>query len=123
MTGIGLDITGNGYDFNFNKIEGLDCFRQNIIVTLGTQAGTDIVFPAKGTDLNIFFVGKNYVSQSQAQHLANFAAADAFNFYSQFNDDSFRLTKIQIDASSLFLNSPNLKVNVIISENPENFRN
>lgn len=123
MVGIGLNITGNGYDFNFNKIEGDLSNKQNIVVTLGTQLNTDLVYPNKGTNLNIFFVGKNYVSQNQAQHLANFAALDALNFYKQFNDNNFNLEKIQIDASSLFLNSPNLKVNVIISENPENFRN
>ena len=123
MTGVGLTITGNGYDFNFNRIEGNESFKQNIIVTLGTSAGSDIVYPNKGTKLNIFFIGKNYVSQTHAQHLANFAAVSAFNFYSQFNEDNLRLSKIKIDASSLFLNSPNLKVNVIISENPDNFRN
>lgn len=123
MVGIGLTITGNGYDFNFNKIGLVDSNKQNIVVTLGTQMKTDIVYPGKGTNLNIFFVGKNFISQSQSQHLANFAALDALNFYKQFNDNTFGLEKIQIDASSLFLNSPNLKVNVIISENPENLRN
>lgn len=123
MTGIGLTITGNDYDFNFNKITGDDCHHQNISVVLGTQIGTDIIYPNKGTNLNVFFIGKNYVSATQSQHLANFAAADAYNFYSQFNNANFRLNGIQIDASSLFLNSPNLKVNVIISDNPDTYRN
>jgi len=61
MTGVGLTITGNGYDFNFNRIEGNESFKQNIIVTLGTSVGSDIVYPNKGTKLNIFFIGKNYV--------------------------------------------------------------
>jgi hypothetical protein len=122
MTGVGLDINGNEFDFNFSKIEGNDCHIQNVTVVVGTKKGTDKVFVNKGTDLDVFFIGKNYINNTRAQHLANFAALDAYNFYRQYNSQTFRLMRVNIDASSLFLNSPKLKVNVIISENPENFR-
>lgn len=123
MVGVGLDIKGNGYDFNFSKITGDDCHVQNVSVILGTQLGSDKVFPAKGTNLTLFFIGKNYISGTRTQHLANFASLSAKQFYQQFNSPVFRLEDITVDASSLFLNSPNLKVNVIIAENPGNYRN
>lgn len=122
MNGVGLDISGNGYKFNFSKISGNDCTTQNVIVVLGTDIGTDSVFLNKGTELSIFFIGKNYISVTNSQHLSNFAALDAFNFYKQFNNDKTYITAVEIDASSLFLNSPKLQVDVIIATDPSLYR-
>jgi hypothetical protein len=120
--GIKLNISKDGYDFTLEQLEGKNSTLQNIITTLGTKKETDLVFPDKGTSNSIFNIGKNYISANQQQHLANFAGLDAYYFYKQFDAPDSFLVSIQMDASRLFLDSPILSVDVIISENEELYR-
>jgi hypothetical protein len=120
--GIKLNIQKEGYEFTSESLEGKNSTLQNIIVTLGTKKDTDIVYPDKGTNNSLFDIGKNYISVNQQQHQANFAGLDAYYFYKQFDAPDSFLVSIQMDASKLFLDSPILSVDVIISENEELYR-
>ena len=120
--GIKLDISKDGYDFTFSTVEAKDSTQQNIIAVLGTKKNTDQVFPEKGTGTSIFDIGKNYVSVNESQHLANFAGLDAYTFYKLFDAQNSYLLAIRMDASKLFLESPIVTVDVIISETPGTYR-
>jgi hypothetical protein len=120
--GIKLDISKEDYDFTNDFVENVASTQQNIVAVLGTKKQTDQVFPQKGTGMSIFDIGKNYISVNESQHLANFAGLDVYSFYKLFDTPTSFLVAIQMDASKLFLESPILSVDVIISENTGIYR-
>ncbi len=122
MKGIGINFKDGEFSFSPTIIEGSAAVTQNVVVVLSTTRGTDLVLARKGTDLPIQLIGKNYISPIKAQHLANFAALDALDFCKSFNNQDDFIINIEVDAASLFLDSPNMYVDVIISENKRAYR-
>lgn len=122
MRGLGINFKNGEFSFSEEIVDGINSTTQNVVVVLSTTVGTDTTLTNKGTDLPIQLIGKNYISPIKAQHLANFAALDALDFCKAYNSKEDFIVGIEVDAASLFLDSPNLYVDVIISDKTSVYR-
>lgn len=88
MRGIKLQFSDKAPKLDLTtSVVDSDSTTQNVMVSLGTDKGSDRLFPARGTDLLKSFLQMGYVGDVEAQHIANFAALDSLFFYRSTNDD------------------------------------
>ena len=64
-------------------VEGFAATAQAIMVNVGTMAGSDPLYPGRGTDLLRDGVEGRLVDTNTAQHRANFAALDTRTFFQE----------------------------------------
>ena len=85
--------TGPRFDFT-RVLIGFDCTVQNALVNLGTDRGTDRVYPSRGTDLKVDAAVGRMVNLTWANHTANFAALRTLEFIQQ-TDNQTNAFKLQ----------------------------
>lgn len=76
---------------------------QNCMVCLGTQLGSDLIFPSKGTTLLRKALTGGLMNQRSAEHEANFAGLDILHFVRAndgrvLNDGYERLEEVRVKA-------------------------
>lgn len=80
--GIKINFTENGPTILTGEaVEDNDAMLQNIGINVATSKGTDRIFAERGTDLLSSMLKYGYVSDTYAQHQANFAAIDTKVFF------------------------------------------
>lgn len=80
MDDLKVDFNGSGRLDLSSRTTGRDTTCQKSLVTLVTAAGTDKLFPEKGTDLERQCIGATILDGNNAMHMCNFAALDALYF-------------------------------------------
>lgn len=76
---INFEASGPVFDFSSPLVD-FDTTVQNALVTLGTDAGSDPIFPDRGTALLLSATSGMMVNQVYANHAGNFAALDVLAF-------------------------------------------
>lgn len=112
MRGLRINFGPNGPVFDFSSPQvDFDTTTQNALVNLGTQAGSDLIFPDRGTTLQMDAAAGRMVNQSWANQTCNFAALAVLNFSQRtelqsnpFKLQDFKLTSISLSGPSAVLN-------------------
>ena len=104
--GLKVDFTENGGSLKTGEsVSGDHTSIQNALMNIGTVAGTDKAFPAKGTDLFTTALKRGLPSLADARHAANFAAVDTLFFVraneEATNDNSIKVLNISPGPLSL----------------------
>lgn len=80
--GIKINFDDFGAQLSLDEeVSGFDASVQCALVNVGTIAGTDIVYPNKGTNLLTKANKGSLITDTSAQHAANFAALTTEFFY------------------------------------------
>lgn len=102
MYGVRLQFTSRGAAFDFSRpVKDFACTVQDAMVNLGTEAGSDPLFPDRGTYLLLDGVQGRMVNLQWANHAANFAATRTVTFLKS-NDNpnnDFSLKKLKLSAA------------------------
>ena len=86
VTGLLLHFNAGGAVFDLeNVVTGFDCAAQNALVCIGTNAGSDQVYPSKGTSLYKAATNGALIDLATAQEASNYAAVDTL-FFSRQNE-------------------------------------
>jgi len=81
MRGLRINFGSGGARLDLAAtVSGLAALAQNALVNIGTHAGSDPVFPTRGTGLMRAAVEGRLVNATTARHHANFAAVDTLFF-------------------------------------------
>lgn len=98
-----LNFGPNGASFNLDtEVFDFGSDVQNAMVCLGTSAGSDLTFPAKGTDLLAQALATGFINTLAAEANANFASLDTLFFLraQDLNTSIERLQGIQLSVTS-----------------------
>lgn len=104
MKGIRLIFGENGVTYDFTTpVEGFEATVQNALVNLGTQVGTDRMFPDRGTDLLKTGLSGAIVDLNTAGHASSLAALDTLFFSRTWEQAGVeeKLARIQLRPLSL----------------------
>ena len=116
--GVALKFSDSGkININFSEsVKGFESTIQNTIVNLTTSLNSDIFYPKKGTELrDRLLEGGMYITN--AQHICNFAMADARLFINDNNiDDEFIADIALASAVNENQDSLNLKIHATSTE-------
>lgn len=118
-----INFTKEGASLNFESVvRGFESTKQNAIVNLGTQKGSDKVYPEKGTGLmEAAFKGAISGNAMEAGHQANFAASDTLFFMATLPDQDENeegIEKISIEPTGF--DGYHLRMKVDITSNRQN---
>lgn len=80
MDDLKIDFNGSARINLTSRTSGRDTTCQKSLIVLVSAAGTDLLFPDKGTDLEKQCVGATMLDSNNAMHMCNFAALDALYF-------------------------------------------
>jgi hypothetical protein len=87
MNGTKLSFNDGGPMFDFSGfVKGFDASVQNALVHTGTDAGSDPLYPDRGTFLIVDGAQGRMVNTVWATHSANFAAMRVLQFCQQIDD-------------------------------------
>jgi hypothetical protein len=104
MEGIKINfLNGEIYIETTEKVDGFDATIQNALVNIGTRAGTDRIYPTKGTTILKSAVEGKIVGLNVANHETQAAAIDTLFFsreYETSTDLSIRLGQVFMDTLS-----------------------
>lgn len=82
-----IDFTGDRPKFDFgHAVAGFLGTVQNALVNLGTDQGSDRLYPNRGTRLRQDAISGRMISQRLANHSANFAALRTLTFIQETGD-------------------------------------
>lgn len=103
MRGVKLSFTEHGADFDWSApARDFDAVVQNALVNVGTELGSDPIFPSRGTSLLLDAVRGKMVNTIWAMHTANFAALATLAFSRQTNGtDPHGLRHFKLQLKSL----------------------
>jgi hypothetical protein len=94
-----ITFSSDGALFDFSRaVEDRDAIIQNSMINIGTLAGSDKVYPDKGTSLFSSAVRGRLVNGNAAAHASNFAAVDTLFFERKYLDPTCPdlLTKVSL---------------------------
>lgn len=88
------------------QVSGMEAVVQNAMVNLLTDAGTDSLFPARGTELFRTALSGGVFNFRSASHACNFAAVDTLFFSREYEvaDAGDKLAEIVVEPSYLSVN-------------------
>ena len=89
MNGLALKFSTDGKTgaiITQTEVSGFAATVQDALVNVATRAGSDPVFPDKGTSVQLDAASGALISVSSAQHSANYAASDTVFFLREFPD-------------------------------------
>jgi len=113
MRGVKINFDANGPSFDFTApLRDFETTVQNALVNVATDAGSDPVYPDRGTDLLLDGVSGRLINNAWANHSANFAAIKTLVFSQSVDKPSdphrlqnFKLKNAQITNQSLKLSA------------------
>jgi hypothetical protein len=99
MKGIAIDFTGERPVFGSGQVSDFGAAVQNSLVNIGTQQGSDPIYPERGTTLQEDAVAGRLIDLNSAQHSSNFAAVDTLAFARAFTpaDDPHSVASVQLE--------------------------
>lgn len=102
MRSVRIDFTGEKPRLDFDYVvAGFLATVQNSLVNLGTELGSDRLYPSRGTNLLQDAVSGKMINQRTAEHSANFAALKTLTFIQETGDQESdnRLQSLQARAN------------------------
>ena len=104
MRGIRISFDSAGPRFDFSVIaRDFETTVQNALVNISTAAGSDPIYPDRGTDLLLDGVSGRLINNTWANHSANFAAISTLVFSQSVDDpsDPHRLQNLTLQGAKI----------------------
>ena len=104
MKGLKLTFAARGASLDLSSlVEDFDCVVQNAMVCIATAAGSDAIYPGKGTNLLKQALSGAVVDVRSAGHASNFAAVDTlfFSRSNDYSDSTEKLAKAELQPVSM----------------------
>ncbi len=106
MKSLRVNFKDNGeLEITDEVIEDLACLRQNAMINIATNQGTDRTYPTKGTRLLASSTQGVIFDSLSAQHVANFAALSTLTFMrnSEYPEEIERtIETVQLELRQIF---------------------
>lgn len=116
MKGLAIDFSPGGPGILLDAyVEGFNTTAQNAMVNLGTDLGSDPMWPERGTNIMRAALQGAVINFTSARHVANFAALSSKTFL--ISTEDARVTELLEDLtlSPVELSYMSLKVNAQIT--------